>query len=231
MSPCHTLCHTLSHLVTQDNHRSLSSIWHFATPIFPGLHLDSPWILRGWVRRYTHHWNSEENLRAGLSPRHFSPPVHCSSTKDNYHRWDTLQRQHFQRTCPFACKANCATVIPHTKPDKKRACEQVCHLVILHLLFIHKKTQAQSPIYEVSARTIFSGLSGLETRSDHSSTQKWGGGRHRHQLHCYPFAGHWPFDEVKRIEEENILTRCRWRSPIRQFSPRSPLKVLSLLVH
>ena len=153
-------CREVCHLVTQDNHRSLSSIWHFATPIFPGLHLDSPWILRGWVRRYTHHWNSEENLRAGLSPRHFSPPVHCSSTKDNYHRWDTLQRQHFQRTCPFACKANCATVIPHTKPDKKRACEQVCHLVILHLLFIHKKTQAQSPIYDVSARTIFSGLSG-----------------------------------------------------------------------
>ena len=78
---CVTVSH-LSHLVTHDNHRSLSSIWHFATPIFPGLHLDSPWILRGWVRHYTHHWNSEENLRGGLYPRHFSPPVQCSSTKD-----------------------------------------------------------------------------------------------------------------------------------------------------
>ena len=78
------ICREVCLLVTQDNHRSLSSIWHFATPILPGLHLGSPWILHGWVwvRHYTHHWNSEENLRGGLSPRHFSPPVQCSSTKD-----------------------------------------------------------------------------------------------------------------------------------------------------
>ena len=62
-------CREVCHLVTQDNHRSLSSIWHFATPIFPGLHLDIPWILHGWVQHYTHcRCRKEGNLRDGLSP-------------------------------------------------------------------------------------------------------------------------------------------------------------------
>ena len=68
-------CREVYHLVTQDN--LVHSHWSDSTPIFPDLHLDSPWILQDYVRHYTRsRCRREENLRGGLSPCHFSLPVH-----------------------------------------------------------------------------------------------------------------------------------------------------------